>query len=56
MDPKVCGTTHRRGYGVDVEALRDRCPLRRSSGTGPKWDLVGTEGDPIGVGTQRDYH
>ena len=20
----------------DVEALRDRCPLRRSSGTGPK--------------------
>ena len=27
MDPKVCGkllTHHRRGYGVDVEALRDR--------------------------------
>ena len=32
MDPKVCGkllTHHRRGYGVDVEALRDRFPLRR---------------------------
>ena len=46
MDPKVCGkllTHHRRGYGVDVEALRDGCPLRRSSGTGPRWDLVGTE-------------
>ena len=29
MDPKVCGkllTTHRRGYGVDVEALHDRFP------------------------------
>ena len=39
MDPKVCGkllTTHRRGYGVDVEALCGGCPLRRSSGTGPK--------------------
>ena len=32
MDPKVCGkllTTHRRGFGVDVEALRGRFPLRR---------------------------
>lgn len=29
MDPKVCGkllTTHRRGLGDDVEALRDRFP------------------------------
>ena len=29
MDPKVCGkllTLHRRGNGVDVEALRDRIP------------------------------
>ena len=29
MDPEVCGkllTHHRRGYGVDVEALRDRFP------------------------------
>ena len=39
MDPKVCGkllTHHQRGYGVDVEALRDRCPLRQSAGKGPK--------------------
>ena len=30
MDPKVCGkllTHHRRGYGIDVEALHDRFPL-----------------------------
>ena len=30
MDPKVCGkllTHYRRGYGVDVEALRDDGPL-----------------------------
>ena len=46
MDPKVWGkllTHHRRGYGVDVEALRDQCPLRRSAGKGPRWDLTGTE-------------
>ena len=39
MDPKVCGkllTTHRRGYGVDVEALRGRFPLRQSAGEGSK--------------------
>ena len=39
MDPKVCGkllTLHRRGYGVDVEALRDRTPLRQITGKGPK--------------------
>ena len=39
MDPKVLGkllTHHRRGYGVDVEDLRDQCPLRRSAGKGPK--------------------
>ena len=39
MDPKVCGkllTHHWRGYGVDVEALRDRFPLRRSARKGPK--------------------
>ena len=38
MDPKVCGkllTHHRRGYGVDVEALRDRIPLRQIAGKGP---------------------
>ena len=47
MDPKVCGkllTHHRRGYGVDVEALRDRIPLRQIVGKGPRWDLTGTEG------------
>ena len=46
MDPKVWSkllTLHRRGYGVDVEALRDRCPLRQSSGKGPKMGLTGTE-------------
>ena len=39
MDLKVCGkllTHHRRGYGVDVEALRDRIPLRQIAGKGPK--------------------
>ena len=47
MDPKVFGkllTHHRRGYGVDVEALRDRIPLRQIAGKGPRWDLTGTEG------------
>ena len=39
MDPKVCSkllTTHWRGYGVDVEALHGRFPLRRSTGEGSK--------------------
>ena len=39
MDPKVCGkrlTTHRRGYGVDVEALHGLFPLRRSTDEGSK--------------------
>ena len=47
MDPKVCDkllTHHRRGYGVDVEALRDRIPLRQITEKGPRWDLKGTEG------------
>ena len=47
MDPKVCGkllTHHRRGYGVDAEALHDRIPLQQIAGNGPKWDLTGTEG------------
>ena len=38
MDPKVFGkllTHHRRGYGVDVEALHDRIPLRQIAGKGP---------------------
>jgi len=44
MDPKVYGkllTQDRRGYGVDVEALRDRFPLRESSGKGPKMGSLG---------------
>ena len=44
MDPKVCGkllTHHRSGYGVDVEALRDRFPLRQIAGKGPK---IGSHG------------
>ena len=47
MDPKVYGkllTLHWRGNGVDVEALRDRFPLRQDAGKGPRWDLTGTEG------------
>ena len=39
MDPKVCGkllTTHRKGYGVDVEALRGGFPLRQNVGDGSK--------------------
>ena len=39
MDPEVCGkllTHHQRGYGVDVEALRDRIPLRQIAENGPK--------------------
>ena len=43
MDPKVCGkllTLHRRGYGVDVEALRDGYPLRRAPEQTPRWDLM----------------
>ena len=47
MDPKVCGkllTHHRRGYGVDVEALHDRIPLRQDAKKAPRWDLMGTEG------------
>ena len=45
MDPKVLGkllTHHRRGYGVHVEALRDRFPLRQIAGKGPK---MGPHGD-----------
>ena len=39
MDPKVCGkllTTHRKGYGVDVEALHGGFPLRQNVGDGSK--------------------
>ena len=53
MDPKVCGkllTHHRKAYGVDVEALRDRIPLRRSARKGPKMGLTGREGCGGGKG------
>ena len=46
MDSKVCGkllTLHRRGNGVDVEALHDRIPLRQIAEKGPRWDLTGIE-------------
>ena len=48
MDPEVYGkllTHHRRGYGVDVEALRDRFPLWWSFGKGPKME-IGFRGAP----------
>ena len=47
MDPKVSSkllTHHRRGYGVDVEALRDRFPLRQSADEGSRWNLADTKG------------
>ena len=47
MDPKVYGkllTTHRRGYGVDVEALHGRFPSGRALAKAPRWDLADTEG------------
>ena len=47
MDPKVRGkllTHHRRGYGVDVEALRDQCPSGEAPEKAPRWDLTGTKG------------
>ena len=39
MDPKVYGkllTTHRKGYGVDVEALHGEIPLRQTASNGSK--------------------
>ena len=47
MDPKVYGkllTTHRRGYGVDVEALHGRFPSGGAPTKAPRWDLADTEG------------
>ena len=47
MDPKVYGkllTTHRRGYGVDVEALLIDSPSGRAPAKAPGWDLADTEG------------
>ena len=53
MDPEVCGkllTHHRRGYGVDVEAIRDRFPSDGAPEKAPRWDLTGTEGCGGGKG------
>ena len=39
MDPQVCGKLlmlHRKGNRVDVEALRDRIPLRQGAEKGPQ--------------------
>ena len=47
MDPKVYGkllTHHRRGYGVDVEALHGRSPSGKVPAKAPRWDLADTEG------------
>ena len=47
MDPKFYGkllTLHRRGNGVDVEALRDRFPIGGAPEKAPRWDLLGIEG------------
>ena len=47
MDENVCGkllTLHRRGYGVDVEALLIDSPSAGASEKAPRWDLTGTEG------------
>ena len=46
MDPKVCGkllTHHRRGYGVDVEALCDQCPLRQDAKKRPQDGISGVQ-------------
>ena len=66
MDLKVYGKllkTHWRGYGVDLEALRDQRPLRQDAGKGPKmgshgyrrlrrWNLVFVV-PPDGFGVRR---
>ena len=39
----------------DVEALRDRCPLRRSSEKAPRWDLVDTESYGGGIRVLAPY-
>ena len=47
MDPKVCGKLlmlHRRGNGVDIEALRDQIPLWLIAGKGPKMGSPGHRG------------
>ena len=52
MDPKVCGkrlTTHRRGYGVDVEAFMVDSPSDGAPAKAPRWDLADTEGYSGGI-------
>ena len=52
MDPKVYGkllTTHWRGLGDDVEALRDRYPLGGAPTKAPRWDLADTKGCGGGI-------
>ena len=48
IDQNLCTcsafTLHRRGYGVDVEALHGRFPLQRSAAKTPIWGLADTEG------------
>ena len=47
MDPQVFGkllTLHQKGYRVDVEALRDRIPLRQDAGKGPQMGSHGYRG------------
>ena len=47
MDPEVFGkllTTHRRGYGVDVEASMVDSPSGGAPAKAPRWDLTDTEG------------
>ena len=47
MDMQVCGgllTLHRKGNRVDVDALRDRIPLRQDVEKGPKMGSHGKEG------------
>ena len=53
MDPKVYGkllTHHRRSYGVDVEALRDKCPSGGAPKKAPRWVLTGTESWAMEIG------
>ena len=52
MDPKVYGkllTTHRRGYGVDVEPSMVDSPSGRAPTKAPRWDLADTEGCGGGI-------
>ena len=61
MDPKVCGkllTTHWRGLGDDVEALRGgcRCQNRRISGRGSRYVrlrmmVTGSKGHNVYLGS-----